>query len=73
MKAIAKEEDDSKVSEANIADRQDNIIRRNQLRDYLFPHPIYKSGSYDCQPTNEARAEAKLVWTMPCKEEEGCE
>ena len=22
------------------------------------------------EPTNEARAEAKLVWTMPCKEEE---
>lgn len=24
----------------------------------------------DSQPTNEARAEAKLVWTLPCKEEE---
>jgi hypothetical protein len=22
------------------------------------------------EPTNEARAEAKLAWTMPCKEEE---
>ena len=23
-----------------------------------------------CEPTNEARAETKLVWALPCKEEE---
>ena len=34
---------------------------------YFFLSPLPSAR----EPTNEARAETKLVWAMPCKEEEG--
>ena len=44
-----------------------NLLHRNK---YLTDEE-YKSIYADCEePTNEASAETKLAWAMPCKEEE---